>query len=208
VYFARAISDLHYEASEWDGNVFDLCDMLIHPPSRADHLRLGDIKMKQSLFAVLALFAGLPFTHETKAADVLDVKVIGSDLARDIADGSVKECTEQGYAVSAVVVDRSGDIMAAIRGDLASRFTLDIAAGKARAVILSGVNSTEFRESRADIRPDLNHLDGVLVMGGGLIIESGGSRIGAVGVSGAPGADLDAACAEAALDAVFERLGF
>lgn len=164
--------------------------------------------MRHSLFAVLAMVASLAFTLETNAADVLNVKVIGSDLARDIADGSVKECTEQGYAVSAVVVDRSGDIMAALRGDVASRYTLDIAAGKARAVILSGVNSTEFRESRADIRSELNHLDGVLIMGGALVIESGGSRIGAVGVSGAPGADLDAACAEAALDAVFERLEF
>ena len=165
-------------------------------------------KYSRKIIPILAIFTILACSFTAQAADVLDVKVIGSDLARDIADRSVKECTDQGYAVSAVVVDRNGDIMAALRGDVASRFTLDIAAGKARAVILSGVNSTEFRESRADIRPELNHLEGVLVMGGGLIIESGGSRIGAVGVSGAPGADLDAACAEAALDAVFERLEF
>ena len=165
-------------------------------------------KYSRKILSIAAIFASLTFSTSTHAADVLDVKVIGSDLARDIANVSVKTCTDQGYAVSAVVVDRSGDIMAALRGDLASRFTLDIAAGKARAVILSGVNSTEFRESRSDIRPDLNHLEGVLVMGGGLLIESGGSKIGAVGVSGAPGAELDAACAEAALDAVFERLEF
>ncbi len=148
------------------------------------------------------------FAHKPRAADVLDVKVIGSDLARDIADGSVKACTDMGYSVSAVVVDRSGDIMAALRSDFASRFTMDIAAGKARAVILSSSNSTAFRESREDIRLDLNHLDGVLIMGGGLIIESAGSKIGAVGVSGAPGADIDEACAEAAMEAVFERIGF
>ncbi len=159
----------------------------------------------------VALILGLvPVTasQAAKAADVLDVKMIGSDLARDIAAGSVTSCFESGYAVSAVVVDRNGDIMSAIRGDFSSPFTIEIAAGKARAVILSGISSTEFRASREDIRQELNHLPGVLIMGGGLPIESGGSRIGAVGVSGAPGADLDEACAQEALDAVIDRIGF
>ena len=159
----------------------------------------------------VALILGLiPMTasQTAKAADVLDVKMIGSDLARDIAAGSVTSCFEKGYAVSAVVVDRNGDIMSAIRGDFSSRFTIEIAGGKARAVILSGIASTEFRASREDIRQELNHLPGVLIMGGGLPIESGGSRIGAVGVSGAPGADIDEACAQDALDAVIDRIGF
>lgn len=143
-----------------------------------------------------------------QAIDVLNVSTIGTDLARDIADRSVKACTDMGYSVGTVVVDRSGDIVVAMRSELASRYTLDIAAGKARAVILSGVPSSDFRKNREDLRLDLNHLDGVLVMGGALPIDAGGRRIGAVGVSGAPGADLDAACAQTALDSVFERLEF
>lgn len=165
--------------------------------------------MYKALLGALALQFCVGFSIATAhAADVLNVKTIGTDLARDIADGSVKACTEQGYQVGAVVVDRNGDIMVAIRSDLAPRFTLDIAAGKARAVILGGVRSTELRENRADLRMDLNHLDGVLIMGGALPIEAGGMRIGAVGVSGAPGADLDEACSQEALDALFDRIEF
>ena len=47
-----------------------------------------------------------------------------------------------------------------------------------------------------------------LPLGGGLMIESGGSLVGGVGVSGAPGTDLDVACAEAGLEAIEDLLGF
>jgi len=48
----------------------------------------------------------------------------------------------------------------------------------------------------------------VVVLGGGLVIEAGGSLVGAVGVSGAPGGDADDACAKAGIDSVRDRLDF
>ena len=45
-------------------------------------------------------------------------------------------------------------------------------------------------------------------LGGGVMIESGGSMIGAVGVSGAPGAEIDVECAEAGIEAIEDALGF
>jgi len=40
-------------------------------------------------------------------------------------------------------------------------------------------------------------LPGVVIIGGGLVVESGGSLVGAIGVSGGPGGDADEACAKA-----------
>jgi len=142
------------------------------------------------------------------AGDSITVKTIGLELARDIASESITACQKSGYQVSAVVVDRNGIVQAALRDDLASRFTLQIAEEKANSVILSGINSGEFRDSRDDIRAELNHMDGIIIMQGALPIEVAGSRIGAVGVSGAPGGDLDEACAQQALDKLSERLEF
>lgn len=142
------------------------------------------------------------------ANDMLTVKTIGMELARDIANEAVLECRKQGYQVSAVVVDRGGNVVAALRDTLAARFTLQIAEEKANASVFSGIDSGAFRESRGDIQQELNHVDGVIIMEGGLIIEAGGSRIGAVGVSGAPGGDKDAACAKKALEEAEERLEF
>lgn len=45
-------------------------------------------------------------------------------------------------------------------------------------------------------------------MEGGLPIRAGGTLAGAVGVSGAPGGDLDAACAQKAVDSAANCLGF
>jgi uncharacterized protein GlcG (DUF336 family) len=140
--------------------------------------------------------------------DILPVKQIGLELARDIAMASVEACRKDGYNVSAVVIDRAGNLQVAMRDSLAARHTLEIAERKAGMAVMSGSNSGEFRAARADIRPELNHINGLIVMDGALPIRAAGSLIGAVGVSGAPGGDKDRACAAAALQKVQERLEF
>ena len=143
-----------------------------------------------------------------QAGDLVQVKTVGMELARDLASEAVLACRAQGYQVSAVVVDRNGILRAAIRDDLAARFTLQIAEEKANAAVMSGVNSGEFRNNREDIRQEMNHVDGILVMTGGVLIEAAGSRLGAIGVSGAPGGERDEVCAMKALEALEERLAF
>ncbi len=155
-----------------------------------------------------AMSVALLLSSPVYAEDVLTVKNVGMELARDIATQAIEICRKQGYQISAVVVDRNGIVRAALRDDLAARFTLQIAEEKANAVVMSGVSSGEFTASRQDIRPELNHIDGIIMMRGGLQIEAGGNRIGAVGVSGAPGGDLDEACAKQALEKIQERLEF
>lgn len=142
------------------------------------------------------------------AADSITSRTIGLELARDLADAAIQACRAQGYQVSAVVVDRSGNLRAALRDDLASRFTLQIAEEKANASILAGVDSGEFARNRADIRMEMNHVKGILVLQGGVLIEAAGHRIGTLGISGAPGGDKDEACARAALQTLSERLEF
>lgn len=153
--------------------------------------------------AALALAAAGAFAN-----DVINVKRMSMELARDIAQASVEACRSEGYQVTAVVVDRSGDVQAVLRDVLAPRFTYQIARDKAAAVILSGVKSSDFRANRQDIRMEMNHVDGILVLDGGVPIESAGSMLGAVGVSGAPGGDLDEICALKGIETVQERLDF
>ena len=140
--------------------------------------------------------------------DVIPARLMTLGLAQDIAAGAVDTCRKAGYQVSAVVVDRSGYPIVVMRDVYASRFTLQIAEDKANAVILSGLSSAEFVANRGDIKDEMNLVDGVLMLAGGLPIRAAGALLGAVGVSGAPGGDLDEACARTALDAVEERLEF
>jgi len=164
--------------------------------------------MKSIIKIVLLGFIFFLPLSSLHAADSLTVKTIGLELARDIANESIIACRKKGYQVSVVVVDRNGLLQVALRDDLASRFTLQIAEEKANTVILSGGKSGDLRESRGDIRPELNHMNGIIVMQGGIPIEMAGSRIGAVGVSGAPGGDKDEWCAAQALEKLSERIEF
>jgi uncharacterized protein GlcG (DUF336 family) len=156
------------------------------------------------MLATAALTAAQP----ALAQDTITVRRMSLELARDIAFAAVEACREIGYQVSAVVVDREGIEQVAMRDSLAPRFTLQISREKANAVILSGVASGEFRASREDIRMEMNHVDEIVMLEGGLPITAAGSTLGAIGVSGAPGGDLDAECAAAGLAAVEERLMF
>lgn len=142
------------------------------------------------------------------ARDVVNSKSIGMELARDIATETIKACRKDGYHISAVVVDRFGLMRAALRDDLAARFTLEIAQRKANMTVMAWTDSGAFKKAREDIRPELNNIDGLIVMEGGLKIVAGGYNIGAVGVSGAPGGDKDAACGRKALDELADRIEF
>jgi len=142
------------------------------------------------------------------AGDVVNVKLMTLELARDIAQGAIDACRKDGYQVSVVVTDRSGRTQVVMRDVFANQYMTQLALGKANAVILSNTSSGELRRNRADIADELNLLDDLLVLDGGLPIQVAGSLIGAVGVSGAPGGDKDAACAQQGIDTVQERLDF
>lgn len=163
------------------------------------------LKKCTGLFALLQCVAAVA---TVQAADVVPSRLMGLDLARDIAQGAIDHCRKDGYQVSVVVTDRSGDALVVMRDVFVSKYMTQLAHGKANAVVLSNSSSAEVRVNMARIRDELNLLEGVLLMEGGLPIRVEGSLIGAVGVSGAPGGDKDEACAQKGIEAVQERLDF
>ena len=152
----------------------------------------------------LASFITLP----AYGSDVVSTKSLSMELALDIARKSVQVCREQGYKVSAVVVDRNGSTQVVLRDTLASRFTIELAMRKANAVTLSGASGSDFRRSRQDIRDEINSVPELLMLEGAVPIRASGSLLGAVGVSGAPGGDKDEICATQAVASVQDRLEF
>ena len=142
------------------------------------------------------------------AADVVRVERMDVGLAAEIAKRSMEACREQGYWVSAVVVDRSANVQVVMRDTYAARFTMTIAEQKANTAIMAGTDTAAFLTNRGDIRNEIDNIDGLIMMEGGLLVKSGDTVLGAVGVSGAPGGKLDAACAAKALQSLKERLAF
>jgi uncharacterized protein GlcG (DUF336 family) len=165
------------------------------------------MRTNQGLRTLLAAGA-LAVTTHAGAVDVVTTRNVGAELAMEIALKTLEACREDGYQVAVAVVDRGANVVAVLRDAYATRFSTEIARRKANAVVMAGVSTAEFARNRADIRRDLNEIHDIIVLAGALPIQAGGSLIGAVGVSGAPGGDKDEACARAALEAVGERLEF
>lgn len=160
------------------------------------------------LATLIPVLAGLIGMRPVLADDVISVRLLSMELARDVATAAVEACRAKGYQVAAVVVDRNAIPQAILRDVLAPRFTLKIAEEKANAVILSGVSSGEFAHNRATIIPQMNEVDGILVLRGGVPIRAAGTLLGAVGVSGAPGGDKDELCALGGVETIQETLDF
>ena len=103
---------------------------------------------------------------------------------------------------------RSGEPLVILRDIYSNRYFTQLALGKTNAVVMANTTSAQLRRNRPDMVNELNLLDGVMVLAGGVPVQAAGSLVGAVGVSGAPGGDLDEACARAGAEAVREELEF
>jgi len=163
--------------------------------------------MKAPMQILTILLGGL-LSANIFGGDIITQKNIGLEAANYIAKMSVDACRKDGFNVSVVVVDKHGNVRSVMRDDLAAKYTIEIAQRKANMVVMSGIASGAFKAARADIQQELNHIEGLIVMQGGLPIHASGALIGAVGVSGAPGGDKDEACAAVAIEAITERLEF
>ena len=142
------------------------------------------------------------------SAQALTTHRIPAALALEAVGAAVEACKAQGYAETAVVVDASGVRQAVLRGDNAGAHSLDSAYGKAytSASFKAPTGAAAERLLANPASAQLGLLPHVLLLGGGLPIKIGDEVVGAIGAAGAPGANLDEACAKAGIDKIADRL--
>jgi len=154
----------------------------------------------------LAMALGLGYAPVVIAAEELPREAtLPLALAIKAAVAAQEKCKQDGYRVSAAVVDRAGVLRVLLRGDGAGPHTINSSSKKAYTAASLRRPTSEMAELVAKT-PALQGLrdidDKVLILGGGLPIEIGGEVVGAIGVGGAPGSHLDDACAQAGLDSI------
>ena len=154
----------------------------------------------------LVLVGALGLTHRAGAAEELPREaVLPLSLASKATAAAVEKCKQDGYKVSAAVVDRAGVLRVLMRGDGAGPHTTDSSSKKAYTAASLRRSTSELadlitKNPALQTLRDMN--DRILILGGGLPIEIGGEVVGAIGVGGAPGAHLDDACAQAGLESI------
>jgi uncharacterized protein GlcG (DUF336 family) len=156
----------------------------------------------------LLLFAALPAFAQSQA--VVTERSISLDAAREAALGALERCRRDGYQVTVTVLNRSGRTKVVLHDDRVGPHTLENSFKKAYTTItFRGEPSGDFGRRVAKNPPPHPqlHLGNVTTAEGALPIRIGDDVIGAIGVSGAPGGDKDAVCAQAGIERIAKELG-
>jgi uncharacterized protein GlcG (DUF336 family) len=159
--------------------------------------------------AALALAAGTAGSDEDSA--FVEFKVLKPELAVTAANAAMEYCRAAGYQVGVTVVDRFGVPQVFVRDRFAGAHVWETATRKAWTAVSfrSGTTELDAATQPGTIAAGIRHISQALPLGGGLMIEEGGgSLVGGIGVSGAPGPDIDDECAQAGIDAIADEIAF
>jgi uncharacterized protein GlcG (DUF336 family) len=162
--------------------------------------------LRSCLLAAVTAFAFSAYAEEA----TVTYKSLSPDVALEAVQAALKQCRADGYQVAVAVVDRFGEAQVLMRDRFAGLPAATIATDKAWTSVGFRANTSDLAKSVAsgDISARLASLPRITMLGGGIVIEAGGTLLGAIGVSGAPGGDKDEACAKAGLAAIRDKLDF
>jgi uncharacterized protein GlcG (DUF336 family) len=163
----------------------------------------------RTIIIAAALAPGAPAAFADDSATVT-YKSLSPETALEAAQAAMKKCRDNGYQVAVAVLDRFGQPQVMLRDRFAGLPAADAATRKAYTALGFRAATSDLAKSIKSGQRDsgLALLPHVAMLGGGLMIEAGGTLLGGIGVSGAPGGDKDEECAKAGLDAIRDKLDF
>ena len=131
---------------------------------------------------------------------------LSMNAALELASASLERCRADGYKVSITVLNRHARTAVVLSDDGVNPHTVENSMRKAYTAFTTR-NSTAEMAKRA--QPGLSGfmlLDKITPIEGGLPIFAGKELVGSVGISGAPGGEKDAACAQVGIDKIAKGL--
>ncbi len=167
------------------------------------------MKLIIALFIILGMSLAVGTANAEEEA-LFSSQSLTPETAMKAAMAALNKCRSEGFQVAVAVVDRMGILQVLLRDRYAGAHTPDTAKGKAWTAASFRGSTTEMGELTQSGQPQsgVRHVPGALMIGGGLTIEAAGSLVGAIGVSGAPGGELDDLCAAAGIEAIEDDIAF
>ncbi|SHM28438.1 GlcG/HbpS family heme-binding protein [Vreelandella subglaciescola] len=159
------------------------------------------LRLSQLPLCAAALFSGLAFAAPDS---VLEHKDMSLTLANQLIDKTLESCHDDERTAVVAVVDRGGRLVALQRDDNVGPHNTIAAQRKAFTSLSTGTASRELSKiARNDPESqNLNTVDELLLLGGGVPVKVDDAVIGAIGVAGAGGSAIDEGCALDAIDEV------
>jgi len=151
------------------------------------------------IHSVIGIAAGLVASWCAAAEGLPSKKMLTLEVAQSLAREALASCRASGYTVSVLVVDDGNRAIVFLHDNGASNATTELVRLKASSVLLLGRPSgpPPNLAPGAPVPPPV--VPGTVNVQGGVPIRVDNQLIGALAVSGAPGGEKDAACANAAL---------
>lgn len=158
------------------------------------------------------LAALLPFVSTLAGAQSgsYSARLLTPETALKATLAALEDCRKRGAQVAVAVVDRSGVAQTLVRDRFAGPHTVSTAINKGYTAISFRIDTLELAKQTqpGSLSSGVRDLPNVVALGGGVLIQTGGSTLGAIGISGAPGGETDDACAKAGIAAIRDEIDF
>lgn len=160
----------------------------------------------KALMLALALAGPVPALAQEAT---FTTRQLTPETALKLASATLAACRKEGFQVAVAVVDRAGTVQVLLRDRFAGSHTVDVAINKGWTAVSFRQDTLGFAKATANAEHSgQRHFSRAVSVGGGVPIESAGSILGAVAVSGGPGGEADDKCARAGLATIVGDLDF
>ncbi|HXI56658.1 MAG TPA: heme-binding protein, partial [Polyangia bacterium] len=133
-------------------------------------------------------------------------RTVSLNAAIEMATASVEHCRADGFKVTITVLNRHARTAVVLSDDGAGPHTIENSLRKAYTAFTTRSPSGDMGKRPEPLLRGLLLVDKLTLLEGGLPIFAGKELVGAIGVSGSPAGDKDAACAKFGIDKIAKKL--
>ena len=160
-----------------------------------------------SILLTAILATGCAIAQTPPAAGLVTERSISLGAAMELATAGLERCRADGYKVTVTVLNRHARTAVVLSDDGVNPHTVENSMRKAYTAFTTRSPSGEMAKRTQPGLAGFMLLDRITSIEGGLPIFSASKElVGAIGISGAPGGEKDAACAQAGLDRIARSL--
>ena len=160
-------------------------------------------KTRAALSISLALATGLAGAQSATFTE----RNLTLDAALEMARAGLEQCRANGYKVTVTVLNRHARASVVLSDDGINPHTVENSMRKAYTAFTTRAPSVELGKRAQPLLAGFLQLDRMTPLEGGLPVFAGKELVGAIGISGSPGGEKDAACAQVGIDRISKGLG-
>ena len=156
--------------------------------------------MKRALMVLAIGMTLLPLVSAAQA--LISERSLSVNAALEMASAALERCRADGYKVTITVLNRHARTSVVLSDDGVNPHTVENSLRKAYTSFTTRSPSGEMSKRAQPGLAGFMQLDKITSLEGALPVFAGKDLVGSIGISGAPGGEKDAACAQVGIDKI------